>query len=43
MQTELENVRARMKDLIIGTCNTIGCEKCPNKWDKAKRAVFIQQ
>lgn len=34
MPSELESIRARMKDLIIGTCNVIGCDNCPSKWEK---------
>lgn len=34
METELEDVRARLKTLIVGTCNTVGCDNCPFKWEK---------
>lgn len=32
--SELEIIRDRLKNLIVSTCNTIGCENCPYKWDK---------
>jgi hypothetical protein len=32
--TELEKIRERLRILITGTCNTIGCNACPNKWPK---------
>lgn len=28
----LEDLRIRMKDLILNTCNTIGCLNCPYKY-----------
>lgn len=34
MDKELLDVRERLKNLIIGTCNTIGCSNCPHKWGK---------
>jgi hypothetical protein len=34
MKTELESVRDRLRVLIVGTCNAIGCNDCPNKWEK---------
>lgn len=33
MKTELEQVRDRTRDLITSTCNIVGCDNCPYKWD----------
>lgn len=37
--SELENLIARQKDLILNTCNKIGCGKCGLEWedDKGKK------
>lgn len=32
--SELDEVRADMRRLILNTCNTIGCTDCPFKWEK---------
>lgn len=31
---QLDKVRDQLKDLIINTCNKIGCDNCPYKWDR---------
>ena len=31
--TELEIVKVEFKNLILGTCNTIGCKECPYKYE----------
>jgi len=33
MSNELDAVRENFRVLIVGTCNAIGCAKCPYKWD----------
>ena len=48
MNNELEDLRQRMKDLIIGTCNTVGCKDCPYKFPKDEdgntcQSGFLQQ
>lgn len=35
--TEIENLRDRLKNVIQGTCNTIGCKDCGLKWTKDSR------
>jgi hypothetical protein len=30
---ELKDLRERSKNIILGTCNTIGCKDCDLKWD----------
>lgn len=32
MNTELESLHERLKDVIVNTCNTIGCKDCSLKW-----------
>jgi len=31
--SELEALRERSRDVIINTCNEIGCKNCGLKWD----------
>jgi hypothetical protein len=33
MNNELESLRIRSRDVIINTCNDIGCKNCNLKWD----------
>jgi len=30
--TELEQIRERLKDIIVNTCNKIGCNNCGLSW-----------
>lgn len=30
----IDNYRDRLRDIILNTCNTIGCENCDLKWGK---------
>jgi hypothetical protein len=30
--TELEQIRERLKDIIVNTCNKIGCDNCGLSW-----------
>ena len=30
--SEVESLRDRLKNVIVGTCNTIGCDGCGLKW-----------
>lgn len=32
--SRLEELRERSKNLIIGTCNTIGCGNCGLEWEE---------
>lgn len=32
--SEVRQVRERLKNLILNTCNTIGCKDCPFKWEE---------
>lgn len=32
MSTELEGLHQRLKDVIVNTCNTVGCKDCILKW-----------
>lgn len=34
MMSELALIRERIKNLILGTCNTVGCDNCAHKWPK---------
>jgi len=31
--SELSNLRSRLKDVILNTCNKIGCDKCSLKFN----------
>lgn len=33
MTEEIKRLEERLKNLIINTCNKIGCGDCPYKWD----------
>lgn len=30
--SDLENLNERLKNVILGTCNTVGCDGCGLKW-----------
>ncbi len=32
--SELEQLRQRQRDLIIGTCNKLGCGNCGLEWEE---------
>ena len=32
----------RLRDVIVNTCNTIGCGKCDLKWDRGCSAIELQ-
>jgi hypothetical protein len=32
--SEVEQIRERLKNVIINTCNKIGCDNCDLKWGK---------
>lgn len=38
-RTDLEN---RLRDVIQGTCNTVGCKECGLKWDGGCSATDLQ-
>lgn len=42
MSIELDEAREEFRILIVGTCNTIGCDKCPFKWDGDCRSNELQ-
>lgn len=31
--SELNSLRERLRNVITGTCNTIGCDQCDLKWE----------
>ena len=41
MNQELEILRVRLKDIIINTCNKIGCADCGLKWDDGCSATEL--
>ena len=41
--SELDNLRDRLRNVIVGTCNTIGCKDCDLKWDKGCSASELQE
>lgn len=32
MKTDISDLEDRLRNIIIGTCNTIGCDNCGLKW-----------
>lgn len=36
MKSEIENLRSRLKSLIVGTCNKLGCARCDLRYDNNK-------
>lgn len=39
--SELEDLKIRLKNVIVGTCNTVGCENCGLKWDDGCSATEL--
>jgi len=37
-----EELRIRLKDVIINTCNKVGCKNCDLKWDDGCAATDLQ-
>ena len=42
MKRELEDLRDRLKNVIVNTCNTIGCDNCDLKWPEGCSATELQ-
>lgn len=40
--TELEQLHERQRQIIIGTCNTIGCKDCHLKWEDGCASSELQ-
>ena len=40
--SELKDLNERLTNIIIGTCNTIGCKDCGLKWDDTCSATDLQ-
>ena len=38
----LQELRGNFRDLILTTCNVIGCDKCPSKFDGGCKSDVIQ-
>lgn len=38
-----EELQARLKNVITGTCNTVGCDNCDLKWDSGCSASDLQE
>ena len=41
MSNELDDLRDRLRNVILGTCNTVGCKDCDLKWDDSCSAVEL--
>lgn len=41
MNEELEILRIRLKNIIVNTCNRIGCDNCDLKWDDGCSATEL--
>lgn len=39
---EVMQLNDRLKSVILGTCNTIGCKDCDLKWDGGYQATELQ-
>lgn len=39
---DLELLHNRLKNIIINTCNEIGCKDCDLKWDNSCSAIELQ-
>ncbi len=37
-----EDLQIRLKNVITGTCNTVGCDNCDLKWDGGCSANDLQ-
>ena len=37
-----EDLEIRLRNIIQGTCNTVGCDKCGLKWDDGCSATELQ-
>ncbi|TNZ90924.1 hypothetical protein CGK40_20090 [Vibrio parahaemolyticus] len=37
-----EDLQIRLKSVITGTCNTVGCDNCDLKWDGGCSATDLQ-
>lgn len=40
--SHLQDLRIRLKNVIAGTCNTIGCKNCSLKWDGGCSATELE-
>lgn len=40
--SNLEDLHFRLKNIIINTCNKIGCKDCDLKWDNSCSATELQ-
>lgn len=38
----LEDIRDRLRNVILNTCNKIGCDNCDLKWDDGCSATELQ-
>jgi hypothetical protein len=39
----IEDLRERLKDVIVNTCNTVGCANCGLKWDDGCSATELDR
>jgi len=39
---EVQDLNQRLTDVILNTCNTIGCKDCGLKWDGGCSATDLQ-
>lgn len=39
---ELEYIRDRLRNVIVNTCNKIGCKNCDLKWADTCQALELQ-
>ena len=37
-----DELRIRLRDVITGTCNTVGCRDCGLKWDNGCSATDLE-
>lgn len=42
MSDQRKDLESRLRSVILGTCNTIGCKNCDLKWDGGCSATELQ-
>lgn len=42
MSKYIEDLQSRLKNVILNTCNTIGCDNCDLRWDGGCSALDLQ-
>lgn len=43
MTSELKDLIERQRNMIVNTCNVVGCNKCPYKWGGGCSSSDLQE